>query len=83
MDPENNLPQIFYDMLDKADVTDKLTSDIIATYCEGIQEDESFLPDLLAVIGPEAFETMVKYHGGQTFHVPRAEEILSKVKKDG
>ena len=83
MDPENNLPQIFYDMLDKADTADKLTSDIIANYCESIQEEESFLPDLLDVIGPEAFETMVKYHGGQTFYVPGVEEILAKVKKNG
>jgi len=83
MDPENNLPPVFYDMLDRATVTDKLTSDIVTEYCDIIQEDESFLPDLLSVIGTEAFETMVKYHGGQSFCVPRAEEILAKVKKNG
>lgn len=82
MDPENNLPQIFYDMLDRSSIVDKLTVDTIAQYCACIQEEENFLPDLLSIVGPEAFESMIKYHGGQHFYVPRAEEVIAKVKKN-
>jgi hypothetical protein len=79
MEPENSLPQIFYDMLDRATITDKLNPDIITKYCDCIQEEESFLPDFLSIVGSEAFEIMVKYHGGQHFYVPRADEVLTKV----
>ena len=79
MEPENNLPQVFYDMLDRATISDKLDSDIITEYCACIQEEENFLPDLLSIVGSEAFETMVRYHGGQYFYVPRADEVLTKV----
>jgi hypothetical protein len=82
MEPENNLPQVFYDMLDRATVSDKLNQDIIEEYCSRIQGDENFLPDLLSIVGPEAFETMVKYHGGQHFCVPRAAEVIAKVGKN-
>jgi hypothetical protein len=82
MEPENNLPQVFYDMLDRVNISDKLNQDIITEYCTHIQGDETFLPDLLSIVGPEAFESMVRYHGGQYFYVPRADEVLTKVSQN-
>ena len=82
MDSDTNLPQIFYDLLDKATVADRISSDTIQQYCDKVREEESFLPDLLDIVGLEAFETMVQYHGGQKIQIPRPEEVIAKVRNN-
>ncbi len=80
---ENNLiPEIFYSLMDQADKLDQLDESVLSRYYELLNDATSFIPELVAVIGPDAFELLVKNYGGRTITIPSADNIISFVRKN-
>jgi hypothetical protein len=75
------VPKILYDLLDQAEALEGLTPEIMWEYLATLNEDESFIPDLVAIVGPSTFALLVKHLSGQAFRVPKPEDILRKVKR--
>jgi hypothetical protein len=80
---ENNLiPEIFYSLMDQADKLEQLDESVLSRYYELLNDVTSFVPELVAVIGPDAFELLVKNYGGRTITIPSADNIISYVRKN-
>lgn len=75
------LPPLFMEMIDRVDKVEALTPEIMARFYAIIDEHETFLPELIAAIGPATFELLVKYYGGRKFRLPKADEIIKMVKE--
>jgi len=78
-----SIPPIFKDLLDQTSKQLSLTPEIMDSYFEYLNDDESFIPELVAIVGPVSFITLIKSLGGQTIQIPRAEEILKIIRKVG
>lgn len=74
-------PKILYDLLNKADALEGLTPDTVWQFLTILNEDESFLPEVVAMVGPATFTLLVKHIGGQTIRIPKPEDILRRVKR--
>jgi hypothetical protein len=80
---ENNLvPEIFYDFMNQVEKLKQLDESVMNQYYGLLNGATNFLPELVAVIGPEAFELLVKNYGGRTVTIPSAETILNSVRKN-
>lgn len=80
---ENNLiPEIFFSLMDQADKLAALDEVTLNRYYELLNDVASFVPELVAVVGPDAFELLVKNYGGRTITIPTADNIISLVRKN-
>jgi len=75
------LPPIFRELIDAADNLEKLTPEAWESFYSAIGEDENLLPELVCVLGPNTFETLIRYFGGQTLKLPKPGDILRKGKE--
>lgn len=78
---ESSVPKILYDLLNRAEKLDDLAPDTVWEYLELLNEDESFLPEVVAIVGPATFTLLVQHMGGQSVRVPKPEDIIRKVKR--
>ena len=81
MEDTDLVPEIFFSLMDQADKLDELDEPIMESYYDALNDVSSFIPELVAVIGPEAFELLVKNYGGRTLTIPNADAILTIVRK--
>lgn len=82
MDDTNILPPVFGELITQADRVAQIDGTVIEGYCMTLDDEESFVPELMGVIGPMAFQQLVCYYGGQSIRIPRPEEILDKMKEN-
>ena len=47
-----------------------------------LSTEESLIPELVAILGPQNFVVLVQYFGGHTLAIPKASTILQKVNND-
>lgn len=78
---DSSIPKILYDLLDRAEKLDDLTPETMWEYLGLLNEDESFLPEVVAIVGPVTFTMMVQHIGGQSVKLPKPEDIIRKVKR--
>jgi hypothetical protein len=76
------LPPIFVELIENADNLAALDEKTWEEFFCLLGEDETLLPELVAVLGPQNFMVLVQYFGGQTIRLPRAGEILKRVHND-
>lgn len=76
------LPAVFKELIDNADNLDSLTEETWEAFYALLATDETLLAELVSVLGPANFVVLVQYFGGQTIKLPKAGEILKKVKND-
>ena len=81
MDNPNILPPIFGELINSADYVAQIDAKVIEAYCLSLDDEESFMPELIGIIGPMAFKMLVCYYGGQSMRIPLPEDILSKLKE--
>ena len=81
MDNPNILPPVFGELINLADHVAKIDDKVIEAYCLSLDDDESFVPELIGIIGPMAFQMLVCYYGGQSMRIPFPEEILDRLKE--
>jgi hypothetical protein len=48
---------------------------------ELLEEDESFLPELISMLGPDAYTDIAYYFGGSTIRIPQPRDIIRQVKR--
>jgi len=82
MDNPNILPPIFGELISLADKVGQIDENVIEAYCLSLDDDESFMPELVGIIGPMAFQMLVCYYGGQSMRIPCPEDILAKLKEN-
>lgn len=80
MDENSLLPPIFGELIAAVNDIEQVDGAVIEAYCMALDDEESFIPELIGIIGPMAFRMLVCYYGGQSVRVPQAEEILNKVR---
>lgn len=78
---DSPVPKILYDLLNRADKLEELTPETLWEYFELLNDDESFIPEVVAMLGPVTFAMLVQHLGGQVVRVPKPEDILRRVKK--
>jgi hypothetical protein len=83
MEEHDLIPEVFFSLMDQADKLGELDEETMQRYYETLNDAFSFLPELVAVIGPDAFELLVKNYGGRTITIPSPETILGDVRKYG
>ncbi len=81
MDNLNILPPIFGELIALADQVAQIDAKVIESYCLSLDDEESFMPELVGIIGPMALQMLVCYYGGQTIRIPLPEDILGKLKE--
>jgi hypothetical protein len=74
------LSPLFYDLIERANKIEALTPELMDEFYAKIGSHESFLPELIAVIGPATFELLVRYYGGESFKIPKADDIIKFVR---
>lgn len=75
------LPEVFYTLLDQRTKAATITPALLAEYCEVVKNDPTFLPELLAVIGPDKLIELIQNYGGVPLDIPTPNDILSTVRK--
>lgn len=75
------LPEVFYTLLDQRTKATAITPTLLAEYCELMKNDPTFLPELLAVIGPDKLIELIQTYGGVPLDIPTPNDILSTVRK--
>jgi hypothetical protein len=78
MNEPSILPPIFKELIDIADNLDKLTPEVLDGYYAAVGEDESLIPELISVLGPHTFETLIRYFGGHTIKLPKVGDIVAR-----
>ena len=81
MDDTNILPPVFGELITLADQIAQTDEKVIEAYCMTLNDEESFVPELVGVIGPMAFRLLVCYYGGQSIRIPCPEEVLNTLKE--
>lgn len=81
MEDTDLIPEIFFNLMDQASKLDELDEGTMQQYYDALNEVSNFIPELVAVIGPEAFELLVKNYGGRSLTIPSADAILTIVRK--
>jgi hypothetical protein len=82
MDETNLVPEIFYTLMNQVEKLEELDETTLWRYYDGLDNDPSFIPELVSLVGPEIFGLLVKYFGGKSIPIPTAEQILSIVRKN-
>ena len=77
------VPKVLYGLLEQVDTLENLTPEVTWQFVFSLNDDESFLPELVAAIGPDNFLLLVKHLGGQSIRIPKPDDILRRVKKMG
>jgi len=80
MDECNILPPIFRELAEKADRLGNIDREMILEYSCTLNDDQSFLPEIFSIVGPENFGLLVRNFGGQSIRIPKPEDILMAVK---
>ena len=80
MDDFSTLPKTFFDLLRKSQALEDIDTKVLEVYFAEIAEDETLIPELVCVIGPGPFMSMVEYFGGMSMTIPKPEDILRRVK---
>lgn len=75
------MPKIFQELITKMDNVDDLTDDQLNAYFGLIAEDTNFIPELVSIIGPDNFKTLVYYLGGNVMKIPKVQDIIRAVRK--
>jgi len=83
MNDTNLIPDIFLTLMVQADKIAELDEETMSRYYELLNDVHSFMPELVAIVGPEVFEILVKNYGGRSMQIPTADQILSFVRKNG
>ncbi len=81
MDDLDIVPAIFQDLVSRADNVEKLTPETLEEYFTLVDEDESFVPELISVLGRDTFSVFIRCFGGQSLRIPRAEDILGAIRR--
>jgi hypothetical protein len=81
MDETNLVPEIFFTLMNQADKLEELDDATLWRYYSLIDNDPSFIPELVAIVGPDIFAMLVHNFGGQKITIPTADQILSFVRK--
>jgi len=82
MDDSNLLPMVFGELIERANKIEQLTDVVMAEYYAAINNDESLIPEVVSILGPNTFELLVKYFGGHTIRIPKSEDILATVRRN-
>lgn len=82
MEDNNFIPELFFSLIEQADKFAALDEASWEAYYESLNTAPSFIPELVAVIGPGAFELLVKNYGGRSITIPTADNILSIARKN-
>jgi len=77
------IPDIFLTLMAQADKIEELDEETMSQYYELLNDAPSFMPELVAIVGPEVFEILVKNYGGRSMQIPTADQIISLVRKNG
>lgn len=81
MDGNDLIPEIFMSLMDQADKLAELDESTMNRYYEVIGEAHTFIPELVSIIGPDAFGLLVKHYGGRSLTIPTPDQILKTVRK--
>lgn len=81
MDEHDLIPEIFFNLMDQADKLAELDDETMDRYYEVIGESHTFIPELISIIGPEAFKLLVKHFAGRAISVPTPDQILKAVSR--
>lgn len=81
MDKSVEIPPVLKDILSRIEVGDVLSEEDFISFFEVIGEQESFLPELVCVVGLETFMSLVSVLGGTTIKIPEMQEISRAVKR--
>jgi len=82
MENTNILSPIFGELIALADQVAQIDDEVIEAYCMTLDNEESFIPELIGIIGPMAFKQLVCYYGNQSIRIPAPEEILDRLKEN-
>jgi hypothetical protein len=75
------VPAILQDLVDRANSVEQVTPEVLEEYFTLLDNDESFVPELIAMVGRDTFGVFVRCFGGQSLRIPRAEDILGAVRR--
>ena len=73
----DGVPKIFFKLADQARSGDALSTDMLAKLMNTPQYEETFLPEVIDLIGADAFLDLVRILGGRTVTVPTVNDVLS------
>jgi len=73
---------VFGELIERANKIEQLTDVVMAEYYAAINNDESLIPEVVSILGPNTFELLVKYFGGHTIRIPKSEDILATVRRN-
>lgn len=82
MDDITILPVVFDELIERANKIEQLTDAVMADYYAAINGDESLIPEVISILGPNTFELLVKYFGGHTIQIPKSDDILATVRRN-
>jgi len=73
------IPKLFYSLASRSSKINKIPDDDVMKYVSSLNEDTTFLPELISIIGVKKFLELVSFLGGQKFCVPTPEQILKDI----
>jgi len=76
------VPKLFTDLINQVGLEQELTPEVEQAYFAAIGSDESLLPELACILGPQPFFGLITHLGGQTLKVPRVSDVIRLAKKE-
>lgn len=82
MENSSILPVVFTELIERVNKIEQLNCSVMSEYYASINSEESLVPELVSLLGPDSFELLVKYLGGYTIRIPKTEDILATVRRN-
>lgn len=73
----NAVPKIFFKLAAQARNTDELSENMITSFLAVNTVQESFIPEVVALVGEKDFVELIKLLGGKTIKIPTVTDILT------
>jgi hypothetical protein len=70
------LPKIFYKLATQSQQAASISEDTVAAFTQQRYIQESHIPDIINIIGIDAFIAIVSKFGGRAIYIPKINDVI-------
>lgn len=73
---DTGIPKLFNTLIGQALKLESITPEVLDAYFANISEDESFVPELVSMVGPPTFLLLIEHFGGCSIPIPKIQDVI-------